>query len=120
MKTDFKSLYESQLEYQKMITGETLPRDCLKYFCYHIQAMVEELGEVMKADKRWKTHRNIRYVPQEKLDELADVFITAINLAIFSGISEEELYNGIQSKINENNQRWIKEKENKKERSEHE
>ena len=39
--------------------------------------MTEEMGEVLASDKRWKTHRKERYVREEKLDELADVFITA-------------------------------------------
>ena len=47
-----------------------VPSDNVDWFSYHIQAMVEELGEVMKADKRWKAHRNDRYMPKEKLDEL--------------------------------------------------
>ena len=64
--------------------------------------MVEELGEVMKADKRWKTHRNDRFEFDEKLDEIADVFITVMNIAIFSGISGDQLVNEIVAKIQEN------------------
>ena len=64
--------------------------------------MVEEMGEVMKADKRWKTHRNFRYEKEEKLDEIADVFITAMNMAIHSGFTAEQMEEAISSKIKEN------------------
>ena len=64
--------------------------------------MVEELGEVMKADKRWKTHRNHRYEPDEKLDEIADVFITAMNISIHSGFTAEDIEKAISNKIKEN------------------
>ena len=102
----FETLYASQVAFQEMVTGDTLPRDNLHNFSYHVQAMVEELGEVMKADKRWKTHRNTRYVPEEKLDEIADVFITAMNIAIHSGFSASEVSEAIQLKIVDNNRRW--------------
>ena len=69
-KMEFEKLYEMQVKFQEKIlekkagTGQpvmSLPQDDVNWFSYHIQAMVEELGEVMKADKRWKTHRNERF-----------------------------------------------------------
>ena len=101
----FKSAYDNQIHFQEAITGIKCPGDNLSQFSYHIQAMVEELGEVMKADKRWKTHRNARYEPQEKLDEIADVFITAINISIHSGFSADEIEQAIENKIKENYER---------------
>ena len=97
--------YDSQIAFQKEITGAQCPSDNLTQFSYHVQAMVEELGEVMKADKRWKTHRNERYVPEEKLDEIADVFITAMNIAIHSGFAAFEIEQAISKKIDENYKR---------------
>lgn len=107
-----QNLYNMQVEFQKQVlkrqqeeTGKpaiALPQDDVSWFSYHIQAMVEELGEVMKADKRWKTHRNTRFVFDEKVDEIADVFITAMNIAIFSGVSSDQLVNEIIAKIQEN------------------
>lgn len=102
---NFKNSYDNQIHFQEAITGVTCPGDNLHQFSYHIQAMVEELGEVMKADKRWKTHRNTRYEKDEKLDEIADVFITAINISIHSGFTAEEIENAISRKINENYER---------------
>ena len=115
-----QNLYNMQVEFQKQVlekqskkTGKpviVLPQDDVSWFSYHIQAMVEELGEVMKADKRWKTHRNNRFEFDEKLDEIADVFITAMNIAIFSGISGDQLVNEIIVKIQENERKLNVEK----------
>lgn len=101
----FKESFENQVSFQKLITGATCPGDNLEQFSYHIQAMVEELGEVVKADKRWKTHRNERYLVEEKLDEIADVFITAMNIAIHSGFSSDDIEKAIMNKIQTNYER---------------
>ena len=112
MTNPFKSSYDSQIQFQKEVTGVQCPGDNINQFSYHIQAMVEELGEVMKADKRWKTHRNTRYEMAEKLDEIADVFITAMNIAIHSGFTAEVIEQAISTKIKENYERLaIKQKE---------
>ena len=105
----FAESFKSQISFQEKITGLKCPADNLKQFSYHIQAMVEELGEVMKADKRWKTHRNERFVPDEKLDEIADVFITAMNIAIHSGYTSDDIEDAISKKIKENQLRLLKE-----------
>lgn len=107
-----QNLYNMQVEFQNKVLEKqsgnedkpamTLPQDDVAWFSYHIQAMVEELGEVMKADKRWKTHRNQRYEFDEKVDEIVDVFITAMNIAIFSGVSGDQLVNEVVAKIQEN------------------
>lgn len=110
-KTNFKESYDNQIHFQEQITGAKCPGDNLAQFSYHIQAMVEELGEVMKADKRWKTHRNHRYEPEEKLDEIADMFITAMNIAIHSGFTAETIEMAISNKINENYERLNVEKQ---------
>ena len=109
---ELQRLYNMQIEFQNKILERqseenckptiALPQDDVAWFSYHIQAMVEELGEVMKADKRWKTHRNDRFEFDEKVDEIVDVFITAMNIAIFSGISGDQLVNEIVAKIQEN------------------
>lgn len=113
-KTSFNKSYIAQTLFQEAVTGAKCPGDNLGQFSYHIQAMVEELGEVMKADKRWKTHRNERYVPEEKLDEIADVFITAMNIAIHSGFTAETIEEAIAKKIGENFERLAIVKEEQK------
>ena len=107
----FKESFANQVSFQKLVTGAQCPGDNLEQFSYHIQAMVEEMGEVMKADKRWKTHRNTRFEPEEKLDEIADVFITAMNIAIHSGYSSSQVSEAIITKI-KNNRKRLEERRN--------
>lgn len=118
IKVTFCELFNKQVDFQKSLLirqgqipiSNALPVDDLNWFTYHSLAMIEEMGEVMKADKRWKTHRNCRYEKEEKLDEIADVFITAMNIAMYSGFSGEDIQNAISSKIDENIQRVSKSK----------
>lgn len=100
-----KKAFKEQLKFQYKVTKENLPVDSTYWCSYHTQAMMEELGEFLKADKRWKTIRNSHYDPENKLEELSDVFITAMNLAIFSGFTYEQVLEKITSKIDENNER---------------
>ena len=101
-------LFGKQMSYQYKVlrlrkdSNQSLPQDSTKWFSYHIQAMVEEMGEVMKADKRWKTHRNERFEPSEKLDEIADLFITVMNIAMYSGINGQTLSKAVCDKIKQN------------------
>lgn len=120
MKSNFVKLYNKQIGFQQLILEEkakegkpsfVLPQDDIDWFTYHMRAMVEELGEVTKADKRWKTHRNENFDQAEKVDELADVFITAMNLAIYSGLSGQEIFDAINRKIKENIKRLYMESE---------
>ena len=114
-KINFSDLYEKQKEFQKIVLAKRhgcQPEDVkieedLEWFKYHCLAMVEEMGEVVKADKRWKTHRNERYVIDEKLDEIADVFITTMNIAMFSGFTADDIEKAIVSKIDENTKRIV-------------
>lgn len=110
-KVSFKKIFKKQIKFQKKVLYKRshqnvdIPCDNLDWFKYHILAMVEELGEVMKSDKRWKTHRNERYDKQEKIDELADVFITLINILIFSGFNANDILEAVDKKIKENSKR---------------
>lgn len=104
---DFTKLYGAQRGFQYLVTKkDRLPVDDLEWFGYHVKAMVEELGELLSADKRWKTHRNVKYEPENKLEELCDVVITAMNLCIFSDIDGDQLYRAIQDKIEKNYTKW--------------
>lgn len=100
-----------QKEFQKNVTGiEQLPIDDISWFSYHMQAMTEELGEVLKADKRWKTHRNSQYNPSEKAQELADVYITVLNMVMFSGCSFEDFMEIVVNKQMENDAKFAEHK----------
>lgn len=118
----FSELYESQINFQLSLFSqfnsnsilppdfsdkqvEYLPIDNIEWFKYHCLSMVEELGEVLQSDKRWKIHRNQKYIKGEKLDELADIFLTFCNMAIYSGFSSQELYKSILNKVQMNHKR---------------
>lgn len=113
----FKDIYSAQVKFQKKVEGlittdhpaHSLPYDDPRMFQYHVTALQEEIGEVLKADKRWKTHRNTTFIPEEKLDEVADVFISAINISIWSGYSADDILGAIKHKIEINNNRISKE-----------
>lgn len=107
MNGNLEELYDLQRQYQYRIVDFKLPVDNKEWFTYHMLAMSEELGEVLKADKRWKTHRNIAYDKANKLEELADVFITLLNLSMYSGFSSDELSNAVACKIIENTKKLI-------------
>lgn len=73
--------------------------DDVGIFSYQIQQLMSEIGEVLEADKRWKSHRNSRYNFQQKVSEIADCFIVMMNIAMFSGIPVDVLEEAIEKKI---------------------
>jgi len=103
----FNYLYWKQIAFQSKVLNllkenNKIPRDDEKWSSYHILGLTEEVGELLKADKRWKTHRNINFDPENKLTEIADVIICALNVAIFSGFTIFELNEAISKKIDKN------------------
>lgn len=75
------------------------PTDDVGLFSYHIQQLMSEIGEVLDADKRWKSHRNDKHDKQQKLEEIADCFVVLMNIAMFSGFSGEDLANAVSEKL---------------------
>lgn len=105
---NFHELYEAQTVFQSIVTDlKVLPVDDIRWASYHMLALTEELGELTKSDKRWKTHRNTHYDPENKLEELADIIITAFNVSIFSGFDADTLFKTIKNKIVENDARLL-------------
>lgn len=108
----FGKLFNKQMDFQKKVEDIPifhLPSDDPKRFQYHVTALQEEIGEVLKADKRWKTHRNSDFDPANKLDELADCYLTLMNISIWSGFSQATILNAIERKIDENFKRLDRE-----------
>lgn len=103
----FNSLYNKQIEFQKKVCElkpydfevEKLPEDNIQGFSFHIQQLMSEIGEVLSADKRWKNFRNDKLDLNNKKQEIADCFIVLMNIAIFSGLSAEELAKEIYDKM---------------------
>lgn len=114
MSKTFKEFYESQMAFQELVIEKYgyaneeityIPCDNIYAASYHIQAMAEEFGELVKSDKRWKNLRNEHYDKENKLEELSDCFITLMNIAMFSGISADELVDSLNKKMKENAER---------------
>lgn len=76
-----------------------LPMDSTSLASYHIQQLISEVGEVLTADKRWKSHRQDNYDSQSKLEEIADCFIVMMNIAMFSGFDGEDVTKAIEDKL---------------------
>lgn len=85
-------------EYRQRGTHE-VPVDDVGLASYHIQHLISEIGEVLEADKRWKSHRNDKCDKHKKLDEIADCFIVLMNVAMFSGFNESDLADAIGRKL---------------------
>lgn len=108
MSKSFSELYEAQkVNQQKMLNKgmydvklvSELPIDNVQLASYHVLQLMSEVGEVLDADKRWKNFRNEKYDKAGKAEEIADCFIVLMNVAMFSGISSEELVEAISKKI---------------------
>ena len=101
------SLYQDQVEFQKLLGNNDIPKDDPNEMAHHLLGLVTEVGEVSQADKRWKKNkRNKHYNFQEKLDEIADCFIFLLNVCIYSDITPWQILNAIDHKINENKRRF--------------
>lgn len=108
---DFIQLFEKQIVNQKYMldTGKydgfkksetkEVPCDDVRLMSYHVQQLVSEIGEVLEADKRWKNFRNAKFEKEAKAEEIADCFIVLMNIAMFSGLSAEELYDTVDKKL---------------------
>lgn len=77
----------------------TAPVDDVGLVSYHVQQLMSEIGEVLDADKRWKSHRNDKYDKNAKLEELADCFVVLMNIAMFSGFDGDDMTDAIQKKL---------------------
>lgn len=78
----------------------TVPVDDVALASYHVQQLMSEIGEVLDADKRWKSHRNDKFDKEAKLEELADCFIVLMNIAMFSGFDGRTMAEVIEKKLN--------------------
>lgn len=113
MNKSFADFFNDQVEFQKKINEKfgygtkvkNIPEDNIEISKYHMLALMEETGELIKSDKRWKNYRNIHFDKNNKLEELSDCFITLFNIAMYGGISAEELELALTKKMVENVER---------------
>ena len=116
-KMTFNTVYDLQKRFQAdecavYTDMDKLPIDNPEMFKYHCMFLMEELGELIKTDKRWKHFRNTKYDREDKLSELADCFICLMNIALFSGFNGEEIREAVINKIFKNYSRLYAEKNN--------
>lgn len=113
MSKSFADFFNDQVVFQKEVNEKfgygvsvkNIPEDNVEVAKYHMLALMEETGELVKSDKRWKNYRNKHFDKANKLEELSDCFITLFNVAMFSGISAEELEFSLSNKMAENAKR---------------
>lgn len=120
-----KKLFDMQLENQLQLLEQGkyddyasdkflldyLPVDDVGLFSYHIQQLQSEIGELLQADKRWKNFRRGLPDLENKKEEIADCFIVLMNIAMFSGLTADELYSAIENKIEKVSKRIEEESE---------
>ena len=92
----YKGIDDTLLE---RLDDQEIPCDKPRLVSYHIQQLISEIGEVLDADKRWKSFRNEKCDLDNKLEEIADCFIVLMNIAMFSGCSAEQVLEAINNKI---------------------
>lgn len=100
-----ENLFARQMKFQSTLTGQKLPTDSRLDFRDQICLMTEELGELAKTDKRWRKERTSP--SGDKLDEIADVFIVAMNLAMYSGFTYNDIVEAISDKLRRNEERFL-------------
>lgn len=72
--------------------------DCPQIASYNVLHLFSEVAEVLQADKRWKSIRKGYVRLDEKREELADCFICLFNIAIWSGVTSQEMLHEIVAK----------------------
>lgn len=105
-----KKIFANQVQFQRKLNDlDILPRDIPELFANSLLLMVEEIGEVLKEDKRWKSNfRSGKYDEENKIEELTDIFIVMMNLLIFSGLSIKEFMKEVEKKQVVNFERMLK------------
>lgn len=99
MKNQDKFLRSGIYDRLKGETTITVPVDDVGLASYHVQQLMSEIGEVLEADKRWKSHRNDKNDEDGKLEELADCFIVLMNMVMFSGFDGNDLEEAVEKKL---------------------
>ena len=111
------TVYSKQVEFQKLLGNLDIPTDDPHEMAHHLLGLVTEIGEVSQADKRWKKNRrNKHYNYEEKLNEIADCFIFLLNVCIYSDITPLQIMNAIDSKIDQNIERFKNPKKEEEEK----
>lgn len=99
LQTQDKLIHKGVYDKYKNEHTITVPVNDVDLASYHVQQLMSEIGEVLDADKRWKSHRNDKYDKDAKLEELADCFVVLMNIVMFSGFSENDFADAVMKKL---------------------
>lgn len=102
-------MFEKQKSLQKKISGDILPSKMFpSKIPVQITAIIAELGEILELNEHWKTWKKNpkKYVENDLILEVADLWHFVINLTLYLGISVKMLYTAfcIKNRINKQRQ----------------
>lgn len=106
-------IFENQVEFQQLLYGvDEITPDVVKMYNSATAAVVE-IGELLQSDTRWKktitkSPKPAHYDKDEFGEEFADVFLYLMNIAIFSGLSYDDVIDVITKKQQKNFMRLSK------------
>ena len=113
MSDKLNSLFERQAIFQSLINEDDYsgdyPRDDVENYSANALLMVEDIGELLKTDKRWRTFRGGNHDEVNKSSEIADIAIVLTNICLYSGMTADDLVKAMSDKIDVNMMRLIEE-----------
>lgn len=104
-------IFMCQKDLQKELMNVSLPDDRPDLVSVHALGLVSEIGEVLQADKRWKSVNksggDMKYHNREQtISEIADCMNYFVNLCLALNIDDEILFDAfvkVQNNIRERN-----------------
>lgn len=102
-------LFDLQKDLQKRLFGDYLPQvnPCPEKYPITITSIIAELGEILENVQQWKDwKKNPKDIDINNLRmEIADLWHFVINLTLYSGMSDVDLYNEFVKKNKVNHER---------------
>lgn len=95
---DLKIMFEKQKLLQSVIEGfDNLPKDMPIIAHNNFSHLVSEASEIFQLDDRWKHWKSnpkfdVKKDKEAKLEEIADAFHCLINICLYSGFDEKEVF----------------------------
>lgn len=105
-------IFECQRDLQAKLLGVKLPADNPRLIAPYALGIVSEIGEVLQADKRWKTEMSRTggdenyHNSEEVLGELTDCMLYFVNLVLACNIDQDKLFESfisVQNKVRRRN-----------------
>lgn len=100
-----EDIWQAQKELQDLLYDYySFPEDSISIFSYNMLLLLEEAGELLQADKRYRVENYYTSVEldesalNKKLEEIADLFIVCMNIAMSSGFDLEDVLQAVELK----------------------